>query len=1159
MPVVVRVLGPLEVICDGAQIVIHGGKERALLVRLALQAGRAVPVGALVEALWDGEPPASAEASLRVLVSRVRKTLAAAGTVHAIGTSSQGYFLAADDVDVVRFETLSARGRAELADGRPVPAAATLAEAVALWRGERLAEVTSARLQAEADRLEDARLSAVEARIDADLACGRHGDVLGELGALCRGHPLREHLWAKWITALYRCDRQAEALAAYQTLRQTLATELGIDPSPALRRLEAAVLAQSPALAPPVTAVPDNAVSIPAQVDTAERVPLVGRDAELRALTSAWAAARDGSSRTALVSGDAGIGKSRLLRELARSVRRHGATVLRGRCAEDLAVPFQPFVDVLSCLGTPVELEQRQLAELVRMVPALADGRPELPPPRAATPDVERYRLFTAVAALLTAQARQAPVLLILDDLHWADRPTMALMRHLAGLDLGRVLVVGAHRDSEQPHGPLVEMLGALRRENAVIRVALSGVAEHCAVDLMATTAGQEPDEIAAELARLLHRETSGNPFYLTEMLRHLMETGVITRGPDGRCTAGEVTAAGLPDSIREVLRARLARLGAEATRALSAAAVIGQEFDVGLLAHTTGLDDDLVLDILDTAGRTALTAEVTQRAGRFRFAHALVQHTLYADIGSTRRARLHARVAAAMETMGGHEPGELAHHYLAGVTADTAERAIHHAREAARRALATSAPDEAVRWYSAVLAALPPPANDSEHARALIDLGVAQRQAGHTAHRDTLFAAAGAARRAGAENLLVEAALANYRGGFSRLGQVDTEKVALLRTALEVAAPDTPERARLLATLAGELAWHPDHHQRIVLADEAVAVARRTGDPAALLYAITRPVPTDWVPERSEHRLHLYREAVQLAEQTNDTTAWYQAIHTLAQALTERASDDRLDTALDTAADLTTEFREPFMRWVSLIIRSGLAIVRGDLDRAEMQAAEALRIGRDGGLPDAQAGYEQQLGIIRWHQGRLAEVLPPLRTALAQQPGDPIRWAGLVLAEAVCGDRDRARTLLREAADTGFDLLYGASWLGCMCQWALIAAELDDRDAAAVLYTRLTAWEDLFGTSGPLPVHGVSHCLGRLAVLLGDIDAADRHFADALHTHHHMRAPFYIAETGLHWGLSLVDRDPERARSLLAHALELAQRHGFGGVERRLMMVTPG
>jgi DNA-binding SARP family transcriptional activator len=518
MTVAVHVLGPLEVVCDGRPVVVSGGMECRLLVRLALQAGRVVPLDRLVEALWDGEPPASAETSLRVLVSRVRKALRAGGAGHAIGTRSPGYVLGADvEVDVARFELLSARGRGELVADRPAQAGATLSEALALWRGDRLADVGTGYFRAEADRLEEARVAVLEARIDSDLACGRHGEVLSELAFACSTHRFREDLWAKWITALYRCGRQADALSVYQDLRSGLATELGIDPSPGLRRLEALVLAQDPDLAPPASDVP--ARRQPASLQTREAVLLVGRDRELHVMAEAWERARDGASTTLLVSGEAGIGKSCLIRELAHQVEHGGGLVLRGRCDPELAIPYQPFMEGLSVAVSGAsdrvlaDVDPRQFGELARLIPAVAGRGPKASIPIRADPDVERSLLFGAVASLLAALAGRTPVLVILDDLHWADRPTLQLLRHVAGINVGRVLFVGAHRDSEGPDGPLVEFLGALHHEAAITRISLHGLTESDATAVMASVTGMDPDHAAGRLARLLHHETAGNPF----------------------------------------------------------------------------------------------------------------------------------------------------------------------------------------------------------------------------------------------------------------------------------------------------------------------------------------------------------------------------------------------------------------------------------------------------------------------------------------------------------------------------------------------------------------------------------------------------------------------------------------------------------------------
>jgi DNA-binding SARP family transcriptional activator len=279
MRLVVRLLGPLKVECGRRLVPIGAGKERLIVVVLALNAGRVVPIERLVDVLWGEDPPQSAGVSTRVLVSRIRKTVAAAGCPDVIGTRAPGYLMAAElvDVDVQRFEALAARGRAQLAAGSAHEAAETLRAALAVWRGDRLAEADNPRLAGEAARLAEARLATLEVRIDAELACGRHAELVGELDALCQEHGLRERLWAQRMLALYRSGRQADALAAYQQLRATLADEVGLDLSGDLRRLEAAILAQDPALTTH-TAARSAALSAELTGDHRDRVAPARRD-----------------------------------------------------------------------------------------------------------------------------------------------------------------------------------------------------------------------------------------------------------------------------------------------------------------------------------------------------------------------------------------------------------------------------------------------------------------------------------------------------------------------------------------------------------------------------------------------------------------------------------------------------------------------------------------------------------------------------------------------------------------------------------------------------------------------------------------------------------------------------------------------------------------
>jgi DNA-binding SARP family transcriptional activator len=536
-----RVLGPLEAVDDqGRRAELGGTRERTLLAVLLLAPDAVVPATRLAGELWGERMPEGWPHALRVHVSRLRRALRDAGGEGLLVTRAPGYLLGTgpDAVDARRFGALVAQGRAVLASD-PAAAGATLRTALALWRGPLLGgALDSALIRSEAARLEEDRLGALEERIAADLACGRHGELLGELDGLVRAHPVRERMRAQQMTALYRAGRQADALHAYDDLRHHLGEELGIDPSAALVRLHAAVLRQDPALDPDPAAGPREPG--PAAVGTRAAAPallaerggaFVGRGGELGRLASVWDAAGAPGARLVLIAGEPGVGKTRLAAELADRAA-HDAPVLAGRCDEDLGVPYQPFVEALRdhvARGTPATLRTglgRWAGELTRLVPEIAELLDDLDPPLRADPETERHRLFEAVASWLGAAGDGGRVLLLLDDLHWAPRPTLQLLRHVTRSPLTAALVVVAtYRDTETGRGhPLTALLADLRRQPGVERMHLDGLGEAAVAELLHGAAPDAP--VDAALARAIHAETEGVPFFVLEVLRHLAETG---------------------------------------------------------------------------------------------------------------------------------------------------------------------------------------------------------------------------------------------------------------------------------------------------------------------------------------------------------------------------------------------------------------------------------------------------------------------------------------------------------------------------------------------------------------------------------------------------------------------------------------------------------
>ena len=420
-------------------------------------------------------------------------------------------------------------------------------------------------------------------------------------------------------------------------------------------------------------------IPLPARIALVPPTGVVARETEVAELVDNFkrVAAGEGQAVT-LVSGEAGVGKTTLVAEAARRAADGGAWVLLGRCREDAGASYVPVAEALGHLvnNAPEQLLQDHVAvhggTLSAMVPALGQRMGEFAPPTTSDLEVERYVLYGAVTGLLMAASNDRPIVLVLDDLQWSDSPTLHLLRYvIANAESAALHVLGTFRDTEvSPSSPLVDLLGALRREPRVGRIHLDGFDDAGVLAFVEAAAGQQLEGTELDLARAVCRETEGNPFFVGEVLRSLIETGAVYRNEEGRWTAaGDWSEMELPTSVREVISARVARLGASAGRVLTLAAVIGREFDFDLLVSVTGTDPEEVIDVLDAASSAALVREVVEAPGRFTFSHALTQHTLYQQLGAVRRSHAHRQVAEAIEAGAGWRPGdrggELAHHWL--------------------------------------------------------------------------------------------------------------------------------------------------------------------------------------------------------------------------------------------------------------------------------------------------------------------------------------------------------------------------------------------------------------------------------------------------------------------------------------------------------------
>lgn len=911
-----------------------------------------------------------------------------------------------------------------------------------------------------------------------------------------------------------------------------------------------------------------GALPLPQRLREVPPLGYVGRSDERARLAELLAQAREGCRRVAFLSGEPGIGKTRLASHLAVEAHGEGATVLFGRCDEDLGLPYGPWVEALRhyVAEAPSEViaahSERYGGELARLVPELR-GVSGYPAPTETDPETERFLLFAAVAGLLEDAARESPLVLILDDLHWADKPSLMLLRHLVtrGGDL-RLLVIGTYRDSDLTRGhPLAGLLADLHREEGVSRLPLTGLAHDDVIAIMAAAAGHDVQADGRQLAQAILRETDGNPFYVGELLRHLRESGAIVQGADGRFRLrGTIEELGLPQSVREVVGRRIERLSEEARRALTIAAVIGRDFDVALLAPVVEVGEDALLDSLDEALEASVINEASGGVGRFTFAHALINHTLYDELSRTRRARLHARVAAAIEAQCGDDPGErvaeLAHHSLKAATPDHPAKAVEYARRAGERALSELAPDDALRWFGQAieLADQTPASSSVLRCDLLIGLGEAQRQTGDPKHRETLLAASALADELADADRAARAAVANSRGWNRVFGKVDAELIAAIDRAVALDGLREPARsARLMARQAAELQFDPDHERRWALADKALALAREAGDERTLVHVLFDYAYATWgrnnVPQKRAERAELS----ELARKVGDPalSAWADQSEATLLILTGDVAGFEATVARVLAA--VDGLGQPALRWFASYFAAALAFIRGDLDEAERMAGESAQIGTEAGQADAAMIYAVQLSIVRGQQGRAGELLELMRQSVEQNPGLPAWRAALALFYAYTGRLDDAGALVSEAVDDRLAAIpFDQARTSALVNYSEVAFILRDRRAAGVLYEALDPWADQFVFTGASCSGSARLYLGMLASLQDEHDLADEHFALACRLHECQGMPLHGAHTRARWAQALGRRgDTDRAREQAELALAVARERGYVFVEQ--------
>lgn len=1138
-PPTFRVLGPLAV-DDGTGLrPVPGGHRHDLLAALLCFGDAGVASDDLAE-LLAGDPAAPAASTVRSNVTRLRRFLADHVPSAVIELRPQGYVLDPGGavVDRAEFEDRLDRAREAAATGDRGRAADEAGAALGLWRGPAFG-ATGERLLLlpEVTRLEELRGLALEIRAAALLDAGRATEVVGELQPAVAAHPLREELRRLLILALARADRQVEALRVYEDYRRALA-ELGAEPSPRLRELDRRVATGDPSLLGPRPGAGPGRWPLPPEVTAT--TPLVAREGEVARLTTALDATLAGAHGLVVVEGEAGVGKSHLVATLAEAAQQRGAIVLAGACDEALRTPYGPFVRALRFFREQGGAwADDQLApwwdELARLLPEVRPAADDgIGPP--ADPQTDLLRLLDALAGWLGALAATTPVVLVLEDLHWAPDPTLLALRRLAlpgGLD--HLLVVATVRNPELGRPALLdEVLGAARRTGVLAE-------ELDLVGLDEDGVGRLIDVLRADLdgddafVGTVAEVTAGNPLFVGELVVDLVTPSL----PGDRIA--------LP-SAGDLVTRRLRQVDAEVAGVLAEAAVIGSDVALDLLVDVSTSAPDVVLAALDEAIEAGLLQVVPDPRQRLRFTHAVVRDALLTRLGRAAAVDIHRRAAAALLALppaarAPHVEALARHAYEASVV-EGPSVAVGPLVDAADAALAQRAYRHAAEWYGRALE-LAERAGVAEPGRfeLLAAKGDAERRAGDDGYRTSILTAAELAREAGDGDGLARAALVGSRGFYRQTGEPDLDWLALLEEAVAVAGDAPPaSRALLLASYASELVWSDPEGHRFALADEALDLARLAGEPTVLSQVLVLRLTTIWSPEHLDLCREAATEALVATSAAGDQALHCHALRFAAGAAVESGDREEADRLLTRAEAATDEVAQPDLQWHLTLARAAWAVADGDLPAAEALASRSLALGMAAGQPEALPFF----GMVNLEVLRYRGLLPVVIDEVMQRGQEMFEDLTFALHRFLAaGGRDDEARPSYEARVADLDgIVLGLPTMPAIANLAWLAVHFDDADGAARLYERWRPYADRLA-QGILTLPVGHHHLGVLAATAGLDDRVEAHLAAAVDFHHRAGMPLHEAESRLAWARWLARRGAEGVDGHLDVVRDLAERHG--------------
>jgi class 3 adenylate cyclase len=861
-----------------------------------------------------------------------------------------------------------------------------------------------------------------------------------------------------------------------------------------------------------------GALPLPPVVFAREEQEVVGRDAELEALQRVWQQAAAGTRQVVMIGGEPGVGKTSLVGEFARRVRSGNATMLYGRCDEEGVVPYQPFVEALRSYvaACPVSTLRERLhgleADLARAFPELLGRMPDLSMPVRGDADAglsdrrelwqtERYRLFEAFTALITGIAAAQPVVFVLDDVHWADQPTLQLCRHLfRAAPHSPLLAIACYRDVELGReDALSDVLAELRREQSITWIELRGLSRSASADLARAVAG---NNVTPALVEALHRETGGNPFFLEEVVRHLIETDAL----DAASRALDLATLDLPQGVRDVVTRRVRRLSDAVGDLLALGSVLGPEFDATLVAQLARKPTDEVLDHLDSAIDAGLVTEQADRVGQYSFAHALIRQTIYAELKTANRVRLHALVGEALEqatTPGAKRAGSaavLAQHFTTAIPLVGAAKAIRYMTEAGRDAVADLAFEDAVSYFQRAITLFETHAPDdpANHVELLIDFADALVFVDERAGAEAALKAVGAAR--GTSPAQFARAVAVFAEPNHAATAYPAELSLLFDEAQTTLGTDFPElRARLLAREAFKyVSSQLGGRDGRALARASVVLARETQDDLALcdaLFALATSL--EGMVDLSE-RIALGRELVGLGRDLGPRP-WTYGLRMLAGANLERADRGELGSTLAELDHIGDTVRWLPARAAAAQWRATVALLEGRFADMDAHWDEMRRYRRAyGGVVGMRV---VQAFFLSREQGRLGSAAPLARMA-DESRGNLYVRAMLALAQVESDDAVGAqRTIEVVEGDEFLQRASDGAWVAILVLFAEAAATVRAREPARRLYGLLAPYGGRLASAqlGLACLGATDRFLGMLSTTMEEWEKAEAHFEHAV------------------------------------------------------------